>query len=248
MATADTVAPPVEEPIVPFIEDTEELEVKTTRSFWKVIKHRVNKTFFVVAGAATSAWKWTKHNTKKGARKTGHAAAVTGRGAAWVVTGALSLVGRALYATGRWVGLGAIYVVTGLMLVVVSIITAVAVTVQYAIFILIKVVHLVALLLCSPFIALHSTEALRADWELFLTGIKPRNLHIVHPTALAAATLLEREVKTSTRKDERKPAGSSDGQEPRLAKHQATEKKGHPTPRRATRRPPRLPVVEPGTA
>lgn len=240
--------PPIMESVrtdEPPVDETVDESAETGWHFWNVIKGRT-------ADGARRSWAWiiqAKNNVKSwawsGMKATGRGAKHTGRGIWWGVTWVLNLVGVVLYATARFVGIALVYALSFLLLLVVWVLTAIVYGVQYAIYMLIKVVHFVTLVVCSPYIAMKSRQALKEDWQIFRTGLHWRNLHIVHPSALAAETLRERERKAGNQEQMRNATGSPDGQVPRPAAANTTEPKGRETPRQATRRPPRVPRVNP---
>lgn len=149
--------------------------------------------------AVVRTFRWMKRaSSKMFGKKSWKATQKTAYGVSWTITGMFGLVGNGTYAITRWVGLTASYVVTSVTLLFVSILGTVGFLIDTTIYVIIKLVHFLSLVLCSPWIALHSMDALKDDWELFMTGIKPRNISTIYPQSLATIYMADRESRGAT--------------------------------------------------
>lgn len=237
-------------PVPPFDEGHEIEMEETGRSFVRFITDKIRNAGRRTANLALDGWHLLvrgAHASKGGAVGAGRwswmALKTTGYWSWWAFTGVLQLIGNGTYSVVRFAGIAITYTVMFLVLFVASVLGIIGACLTYATYIAVKLVHFLTLLVCSPWIALHSRDALREDWQIFRTGIKPRNLHIIHPQALAAQTLRERETKDSQR------AARGNGRASSSTPRKRTQgSKGGPTPRRQSRRAPRLPKVAPAAA
>lgn len=227
----------------PSVEEHEEYMAKTGRSFWKSIKHKIGQAAETVAGLAKKTVHHTKHAATATADFTAQTAKVSwkgicwagrtgwgglktgGRKTLWLGSGMLAGVAWGAHTLVRWVTITTTFLLSVVTMIVVIAITGVGLALSFAIILVHKLVHFVALVLSSPWIALHSRAALKEDWHLFWVGLKPRNLHITNSHALAAQTMRDRERKTQQRAA--RAAAATDGV-PNGAKKTAAPKRRKP--------------------
>lgn len=205
-------------------------------SFIKQIGRKLRAGRARCAQLFARAWSKTKSGGRTAGKNVAGWSKAGGRGAVYGLTGGLAFIGRCLHTIALFIGgaidfaLNGVAIVVGLLVALVAIVVAAVVFVaQQVVYLLVKLVHVLALVLMTPWIAFrYGKDPLKEDWEILLTGLKPRNWHILNPGALAAQTLREREAKDQGRT---KAEATSNGQSP---------KKGRPTPRQRTRRPAKL--------
>lgn len=186
---------------------------ETGRSFWKSILHKIDQATEWVFGLAKQGWNllatggeavvdtavatakiswsaicWVGHYGWIGLQ-------LGGRAGLW----ALAMTGKGVHWTGRTVVSVATWLVSTAALLIVMGVTGVALTVNYLLLAVLKVVQFVALLLASPYLALTARDQLRQNWHLFWVGLKPQNWHITHEISLITETLRDRELKTQRR-------------------------------------------------
>lgn len=236
-----TTKPPADEPQAPEIQPPEETDgiTATTEGDETVVRVKFRTR---ILGRLKAAYRHAKHYVKaagsgiaRGAKATGHGVAVGAKATwhgicwgadrtLWAFAGALNIVATGIYLLGRYLVLGVTWAVMAVVAALIFVISCLAFAVVYLFYAVMKVVHFVALVIASPWIALHSKKALKEDWEIFFTGLKPKNFHVLHPMALAAATLREREQRAA----ERAEAGEDDDGK---SSRSRTAPKGRPTAR-----------------
>lgn len=227
-ATDTIVEDPIPEEVKPTPEPPTAEDV-IAESFIQIIRRRIRgglrraKEFFFRTGKRTKSA--TVHGTKTGWKWTKK----TGRFAGLGATGVLHIAGRVLFTVVRFVGKGFIFAIGGIVFVVGAIAAGAITVIVYALYLVIRLAQLIALMLSSPWIAMHSRAALREDWQIMWFGMHPKYWPVVHPSELA-------EIMNSQQK-----RTAAHGQSPRTSGESAG--KGRATPgRRARRSPKQVPV------
>lgn len=174
----------------------EELMAKAEKSFLQVIGEKLE-----------SAWNWLwKHVTKAGAavadgvttvasavwdftcwsaRKGWSGLKATGKAGGWLAVHTLMWGGRGVYYAVWFATEIVLFLFTLLVSGLVLGLNGLVITTEYLAFLVIKVGYFLGLVLCSPWIAWHSTEALKTDWALFVHSLHPKRWHVVFPSQLA---------------------------------------------------------------
>lgn len=216
-------------------EREEELK-RVGANFFEMIKFRTRRGARHVGRWSRNFWRWvtrtavtTKDVTVAGAILAWMGMKGAGKWIWWAAGGALAFVGSVLFHTFRILGEGFIWAIMWLVWGLGALFTMVGLVLSYIVYFIIKVAHFIALVLCTPWIGLHSRQALREDWEIFFTGLKPANMHIIQPSSLAAQSVHERDVKASRARAE------NDGRAPSSTSRRTTRPKGRPTAKRAAR-------------
>lgn len=235
-------------------DDTETAQHKRAHSFRQVILTRTRAGIDRTKRLWRSAWSWT-------AKSTGTA----GHAVAWAVLGSLGVIGKTLLYVGQMAGslvILVIGVVVGAVILLLAGIGWLAINAVYfgwnlllvVIYAGIKVVHFVALVIATPWLAYRgSREAVRTDWLIFRTSLRPKNWFVIDPTALALRTMDERSDTDglfspngdAPQDQQRMTTAASDGQKPPRPGRNTTQPKDHAT---ARQRPRPVSRLDPGTA
>lgn len=212
-----------------------------TESFIKVIGHKIragwqhSKAFFVRSGKAA------KNGTVKGAKTSWRWGKAGVRGVALGVSWALMWVGRLVYGVVRAVGVGLVYALDFVLLVLVAILTGIVWVVETVLYLVIKVGQFVGLVLATCYLAMTGGKSLvKDDWELFWYGLRFHNWSTITPGSLALRKVRQEETTRRQRTAESNGQGSRPAVAKQAAKKSGQTGKGRPTPRRSTRRSPRL--------
>lgn len=123
--------------------------------------------------------------SKKAAKTAGTKVAATARGTAygvaWIITGLANVLATVAYKAARAVVVVATYLLAYLLLGFVYLLTLLLWVIGSVLFAIVKVVQLAAMVVATPWILLHSKDALKTDWETFWYSCHPRNIHILFP-------------------------------------------------------------------
>lgn len=204
------VTEPVTEEKIPFVEDTmteqaeqpteqpeeakeeaKEAGVNFARAVWLRTQQQARRVGTAIKRAPSKGEQAAKKagwSIRWAARKGWTGLKKAGRVVALGVTGALALVGVTLY-----------YVLLAVAWVVVGLIAGVAFLAIMLVFILFKIVHLVALVLCSAWMAMNSRDGLKEAWQRFREAIRLSNLDKIEPQTLATYSRREREQRAAQR-------------------------------------------------
>lgn len=181
---SDGSGPAIEEATV--VVEVEPDGTATVRTRWiSIIKNKLRAAYARVKSLVRIGAVKTKDTSKTAAHNTAHVAKKTGKGFVWTVTGALSVFGRTGWHAGQLM-VGALqallttaYILTMLTVELAHDVAADMIILSH------RGIYFLTLLVCSPWIAFHSVDALKTDWKLFAYGLKPRNWNILRPSELA---------------------------------------------------------------